>query len=116
MRNKHIVENHISWLINSWSSYFWWDDWLGIGALGGYSLDNSRPNNIKLSHFIVNGNWNELMVRQDAPPLLVPKILSTRFHYQEGVLDEAIWKPNDSGKFSRSSAKEIIRQKKGFDQ
>lgn len=112
MKNKHTVENHISWKINSGSSYFWWDEWLGIGALAGYKLYNSRPNNIRLSHFIVNGHWNELMVRQHAPPLLVPKILSTRFHYQEGVLDKAIWKANDSGKFNCSSAWEIIRQKK----
>lgn len=51
------------------------------------------------------------MVRFYAPPLLVPKILVTQFQFQEGLSDEAIWKPNDNGAFSCSSAWEVIRQR-----
>lgn len=60
----------------------------------------------------MEGHWNETKLRQWAPALLVPKILSTTVHYQEGILDAAVWKPNDSGEFTCSSAWETIRQKK----
>ena len=33
MKNRHKVEEHIKWQINSGSCSFWWDDLLGIGAL-----------------------------------------------------------------------------------
>ncbi|WMV45627.1 hypothetical protein MTR67_039012 [Solanum verrucosum] len=57
------------------------------------------------------GTWNETMVRQWVPPLLVPKILSFPIHYQEQIPDEAIWKLTVDGLFSCSSAWEITRHK-----
>ncbi|WMV30126.1 hypothetical protein MTR67_023511 [Solanum verrucosum] len=65
-----------------------------------------------VSQFLLNGQWNEAMVRRYVPPLLVPRILSTQIHYQTGVQDIAIWQPNESGIFSCSSAWDLIRQKK----
>ena len=37
MKNKITVEDHIGWKINSGSCSFWWDDWLGVGALANYT-------------------------------------------------------------------------------
>uniref|UniRef100_A0A0V0IU37 Putative ovule protein n=1 Tax=Solanum chacoense TaxID=4108 RepID=A0A0V0IU37_SOLCH len=42
MRNKIKVEEHIGWTINSGSCSFWWDDWLGVGALANYTAGSFR--------------------------------------------------------------------------
>ena len=48
-------------------------------------------------------------------PLLIPHILQTTINYQEGVEDTAIWIPEEDGKFSISSAWDMIRKKKNID-
>lgn len=112
MRNKHLVEAHIRWKLNSGNFFFWWDNWLGTGALGNHNSNVSSLNNSRVSQFLVNGEWNDNMVRQQVPPLLIPQILQTRFDYQEGVPDDAIWEPTDSGMFTYASAWSTIKQKK----
>ncbi|KAH0702355.1 hypothetical protein KY285_016633 [Solanum tuberosum] len=111
MRNKGIAETQIKWKINSGNSSFWWDDWLGEGPLTSYCTHVTSLNTTKISQFLVGGTWNETMVRQWVPPLLVPKILSFPIHYQEQIPDEAIWKLTVDGLFSCSSAWEITRHK-----
>ncbi|XP_055807012.1 uncharacterized protein LOC129875801 [Solanum dulcamara] len=36
MKNKHNVEPHIQWQIQSGSCLFWWDNWLGVGPLANF--------------------------------------------------------------------------------
>ncbi|KAG5570444.1 hypothetical protein H5410_060210, partial [Solanum commersonii] len=98
MKNKHKVEEHIRWKINSGSCSIWWDDWLGDGALAKHTTHISSLNNSKVSHFLV-------------PLLLIPQILNTNFQYQEGLEDSAIWKPNEQGSFSCASARDIFTRK-----
>lgn len=112
MTNKGLAENYISWKLRSGSCCFWWDDWLGIGALAQHRIVGTRPGSTKVSQFLIDGRWNEEMIRQHVSPLLVPQILSTQFHFQEGVADTPIWKPNESGTFTCSSAWELVRAKK----
>jgi len=52
------------------------------------------------------------MVRQHAPPLLIPKFLKVQIQFQEGVADQPIWKLTDNGKFTCASAWESIRNKR----
>ncbi|WMV32823.1 hypothetical protein MTR67_026208 [Solanum verrucosum] len=111
MRNKGIADTQIKWKSNSGNSFFWWDDWFGEGPLASYCPHVTSLNTTKISQFLVGGTWNETMVRQWVPPLLVPKILSFPIHYQEQIPDEAIWKLTVDGLFSCSSAWEITRQK-----
>lgn len=111
MTNKHTLEAHIFWKIHSGNSSFWWYDWLGECAIAKYSTTVSSLNNIPVSYFLEGGQWNESLVRQHAPPLLVPHILNTKVQYQEGVLDEPVWKLTDGGHFSCASAWEICRNK-----
>ncbi|WMV30204.1 hypothetical protein MTR67_023589 [Solanum verrucosum] len=73
--------------------------------------DQFGLNTTTISQFLVGGNWNETMVRQWVPPLLIPKIFSFPIHYQEQTPDEAIWKLTVDGLFSCSSAWEHIRNK-----
>ncbi|WMV30199.1 hypothetical protein MTR67_023584 [Solanum verrucosum] len=111
-KNKDKVEDHITWKIRSGSCSFWRDDWLGMSALAKYTTSISSRNNATIAHFLVNGEWNERKLRQQVPPLLIPHILSTKFQYQQGDKDTAVWNPNDSGNFSCASAWKICRRRK----
>lgn len=113
MTNKVEAETHIKWIIRSGTCSFWWDDWLGVGPLANHRITDTRPNNIRISEFLIDGNWNKDMVRQTAPPpLLISKILNTNFQFQQGIPDRPVWKPNASGHFTCSSAWDVVRQKK----
>lgn len=52
------------------------------------------------------------MMRKDAPPSLVHKILSTTVRYQANIPDQPIWKPNSSGLFTCSSPWDLERKKR----
>lgn len=51
MKNKAIVESQIQWRINSGSSSFWWDDWLGDDPLAPQCNHITSLNNTTISHF-----------------------------------------------------------------
>ncbi|WMV58521.1 hypothetical protein MTR67_051906 [Solanum verrucosum] len=82
------------------------------GALAKHTNHISNLNNATIAYFLVNGKRNERKLRQQVPPLLIPHILGTNFQYQQGVKDTAVWKPNESGKFSCASAWEICRNRR----
>ncbi|KAK4733796.1 hypothetical protein R3W88_008057 [Solanum pinnatisectum] len=83
MKNKSIVEENITWKINSGNCSFWWDDWLGKGALAYYTTNISNLNNATIAHFLINGKWNYRKLRNQFPPQLITHILSTKFQYQQ---------------------------------
>ncbi|WMV30173.1 hypothetical protein MTR67_023558 [Solanum verrucosum] len=112
MKNKTLIEPHITWKVHSGNNLFWWDDFLGEGQLAHHCDNTTSLNNTPVSYFIENGTWNETLIRQEVPPLLIPKILRCRIHYQAGVEDTTVWKPNENGVFSCSSAWNICRKKK----
>ncbi|KAK4706536.1 hypothetical protein R3W88_033903 [Solanum pinnatisectum] len=64
MKNKNILETHITWKINSGSCSFGWDDWIGRGALAKHNVNISSLNNATIVHFLINGEWNEMKLRQ----------------------------------------------------
>ncbi|KAG5630025.1 hypothetical protein H5410_001742 [Solanum commersonii] len=76
MQNKHTMESHISWKLNSVSCQFWWDNWLAIGPLSHHINISVRFNNSSVSQFLIQGSWIEGMLRQHVPPHLVRKILN----------------------------------------
>ncbi|KAK4717860.1 hypothetical protein R3W88_016198 [Solanum pinnatisectum] len=112
LKNRSMMEKNIRWKINSGNCSFWWDDWLGVGALGNLTSGISSQNNTKVHHFLTEGKWNEVKLRQHVPPRVVHQILRVDIQIQEGVKDEAIWKHRDDGNFTCSSALEIYRKKK----
>lgn len=114
-RIRKDVESHIKWQIQSCTCSFWWDNWIGEGPLAIHGVNISSLNNIVLLKFIVNGNWNERLIRQHVNPLIVPKILQTNINFDEGNADKAIWTPNENGLFTIASAWDIIRKKRHQD-
>lgn len=109
------MEPYIKWHIHLGTCSFWWDNWLGHGFLANYCGYISSLNNSLLSKFLIDGKWNERLVRQHVPPLVVPNILQTTFKYHEGMTDKAIWIPEENGNFTIASAWEIIRKKRHTD-
>ncbi|XP_059289514.1 uncharacterized protein LOC132043044 [Lycium ferocissimum] len=112
MHNKLIAESYIQWRVNSGTCSFWWDDWLGIGPLANYRLESNRANNITVSQFLIEGQWNIDMINQIAPPQLVQTILTTQIDYNEHIPDQAIWKLTSGGEFTCSTAWNLVRQSK----
>ncbi|XP_055826362.1 uncharacterized protein LOC129894731 [Solanum dulcamara] len=72
MKNKHKVEPHIQWQIQSGSCLFWWDNWLGVGPLAQFNNNSCRLNNTTVSAFMDNGQWTTDLLIQQAPPQMVP--------------------------------------------
>ena len=83
-----------------------------MGAISNICDNISSLNNSTVSEFLQNGTWNESIIRQNVPPILVPDILQTSFHYNPENTDNAIWTPEYNGKFSIASAWEVIRKKR----
>lgn len=86
LQNKPKMEPHIQWEICSGTSYFWWDNWLGVGPLAHHTVGVSRLNNTRVTDFLNNGQWDVHKILQVAPPLLIPSILSHGFLYNADKL------------------------------
>ena len=114
-KNRHKVESLIKWSIHSGTCSFWWDNWLENVSLANHCAHISSLNNSRLADFFIDGKWNESLISQHVPPLLIPKILQTNFKYKEGKEDTAIWIPDETGNFTISSAWEVIRKKISHD-
>ncbi|XP_049378041.1 uncharacterized protein LOC125842768 [Solanum stenotomum] len=112
MHNKHKIEEHIHWKLNSGNCSFWWDNWLGMGPLAYQSTGSNRFNQITVADFWLEGRWNLNMLLQQAPNSQLANILATELHIQQGIPDQAVWKPNSDGTFSCSSAWNVIREKR----
>ncbi|KAG5605798.1 hypothetical protein H5410_027290 [Solanum commersonii] len=112
MRNKHKVETHIHWKINSGSCSFWWDNWLGIGPLAQYSIKSNRFNTETVSDFMEGGQWNMEKILQQAPQAYVHNILPVQLQLLLGIDDQPVWSLNASGEFTCTSAWNVIREQR----
>ncbi|XP_071939975.1 uncharacterized protein [Coffea arabica] len=94
------VEISMLWLVNDGSCHFWYDNWLGSGAL---FLRATVILHLSFHSSIKNGIW-------DVSPLshLLPsEIVSSILHHPVpagGSADEVIWMPTQSRKFTLASA------------
>ncbi|KAK6782003.1 hypothetical protein RDI58_019799 [Solanum bulbocastanum] len=112
MHNKLKVEENIQWKINTGNCSFWWDNWLGVGPLARFSRHSHRLNNKKVADFWINGQWKYRLLTQQAPSCQLANILATEIHIQYGKFDQAIWTLTNDGKFTCSSAWNVIREKR----
>ena len=69
------VELSMLWLLQDGSCHFWYDNWLGSGAL---FLRVPMVLNLSFSDFINQGHWNVQSLAQTLPQEVIPSILGTR--------------------------------------
>ncbi|XP_027081100.2 uncharacterized protein [Coffea arabica] len=100
------VEFSMLWVAKEGACHFWYDNWLGCGA-----LFLQVPVNLELSfhNFINNGHWDVNLLYHTIPKEYVSYILQQPIP-EEGSEVEVFWMPTTSGKFSIHSAFQDIRQ------
>ncbi|XP_027098892.2 uncharacterized protein [Coffea arabica] len=100
------VELSMVWLVNDGSCHFWYDNWLGSGAL---CLRAPVDLSLSFCNFITNGHWDASLLSRTLPGDIVPSILQYPVP-DGGCADEVIWVPSTSGTFTLASAFRDVRQ------
>ena len=100
------VELSMLWVAKDGACHFWYDNWLGGGAL---FLRATVFPNLSFGNFITNGQWDANRLYQYLPYEMVNSILNHPLPEESGEA-EVIWMPTNSGNFTVSSAFREIRQ------
>ena len=99
------VELSMMWLVHVGLGSFWYDNWLGNGAL---FLKSSIVPNLSFRDFIANRKWDFHLLSQVFPMEITSSIL-LQLVLDNGRADEVIWLLTKFGKFSLSSAFHEVR-------
>ena len=83
------VELSMLWLVQDGSCHFWYDNWLGSGAL---FLRAPVLLNLSFRDFIIHGHWNVHLLAQMLPPEVIPTVLRTPVPMEQQA-DEVVWMP-----------------------
>nr|XP_027090223.1 uncharacterized protein LOC113711258 [Coffea arabica] len=94
------------WVVNARSCNFWFDNWLGSGALCLKAMVNPI---LSFKDFLTNGDWNGAMLRQYIPQECIPLILQHPVPNGD-CRDEVVWSQTALGKFTLASAFQEVRQ------
>ncbi|XP_071909633.1 uncharacterized protein [Coffea arabica] len=100
------VELSMLWLVHDGSCHFWYDNWLGTGAL--FLLVSVVPN-LSFRTFIVTGHWDVSLLSHTFPVEIVSSILQLPVPHG-GYADEVVWTPSLSGTFTLASAFQEVWQ------
>ena len=104
---REIVEQHITFIVHSRNSNFWFDNWLGSGPL---ALRLGSVSDHKVSDFFIDGGWNFRLMGLWVPPSIINEIrLLSLPQFEYGVEDLMIWAPSQSGVVTLSSAFNLVR-------
>nr|XP_027066533.1 uncharacterized protein LOC113692333 [Coffea arabica] len=99
------AELSMVWLVQDGSCHFWYDNWLGCGAL---FLRAPVVLNLSFRDFIIQGRWNAQLLSQVLPRDIIAVVLSKSVPNEQSA-DEVVWMPTRSGKFSLASAYQEVR-------
>ena len=100
-----VAEKHICWSLDSGSSSFWHDNWLGMEPL--YKQVESFQEH-SVADFVMEGRWDLQSLNRVLPPGWVQQVLGVA-PPTAAKADEMIWAPTNSGEFTISSAYQIMR-------
>ena len=100
------VELSMLWLVNEGSCSFWYNNWLGNGAL---FLKVSVNLALLFRDFIVDGKWDSNLLSQVFPTEITASILQHPIPDGRSP-EEVVWMPTTSGDFSLPSAFQEVRQ------
>ncbi|XP_071933873.1 uncharacterized protein [Coffea arabica] len=98
------------WVVNAGSCNFWYDKWLGSGALCLKAIVNPT---LSVKDFLTNGEWNGAMLRQYIPQEIIALILEHPVPSGDHH-DELVWSQTASGKFMLASAFQEVRQARNY--
>ncbi|XP_027067488.1 uncharacterized protein [Coffea arabica] len=100
------VELSMVWLVNGGTCNFWFDNWMGSGAL---CLKTTATPGLNFKDFIANGVWDVNRLGQHVTQEQLHQILRYPVPSSESN-DEVIWRLTASGKFTLASTFHDIRQ------
>ncbi|XP_075086240.1 uncharacterized protein LOC142168960 [Nicotiana tabacum] len=112
---KDEVEHQVWWQLKNGNSYFWYDNWTGLGALYHASgLDHWCDESINhVDEMVENGAWNELLLRELLLDELADHILETITPPSNlSLKDKPWWKLETKGHFTVKSAWQYIRKRR----
>ena len=90
------AELSMQWLVNDGTCDFWYDNWLGNGAL---FFKVPGQGDLSFRDFIVDGKWNSVRLAQYLPRDITAMILQHLTPEGERP-DEVVWVSTTSGSFS----------------
>ncbi|XP_070049029.1 uncharacterized protein [Nicotiana tomentosiformis] len=109
------LEYQVWWQLKNGSSYFWYDNWTGLGTLyhtsgTGHWCDES----IKyVDEVMENGTWNEVLLRELLPEEIAEHILEKIAPpAHQSMKDKPWWKLETNGQFIVKSAWHYIRKRR----
>ncbi|XP_060202597.1 uncharacterized protein LOC132631015 [Lycium barbarum] len=113
------IEQEIWWETHNGTAKFWYDNWTKLRALhyvvpDDFIIDDSVED---VSHFITEEGWNEDLLHHYLPEEIVNHVVKElKVHIEEGQWDKPWWMMISTGKFTVSSAWELLRQRANYSQ
>ncbi|XP_060198361.1 uncharacterized protein LOC132627183 [Lycium barbarum] len=109
---KRKMDNHILWKIGKGDIAIWYDNWTSLGSLVNYLPEDRKPRNQKLFEVLVNGQWRwggwDLLL----PNEVIQTIQDMHISLDNSKMDRSVWTAEENGKFSVSSAWQILRNRR----
>ncbi|XP_059306276.1 uncharacterized protein LOC132057675 [Lycium ferocissimum] len=110
---KDVGENEIWWQVKQGDSYFWLDNWTGLGALcqilpPSFNMDRTV---VLIKELKSDEGWDEERLREILPGTIVEHIVHSIRPPTGTEHDKPFWKPDTKGKFSVKTAFQLIRQR-----
>nr|XP_033514683.1 uncharacterized protein LOC117279308 [Nicotiana tomentosiformis] len=111
-RDKYEVEQNIIWLPGKGYVSFWYDNWLGLGPLYIHLPTNAKPKDVKIIEVLTQGSWQLDSMGIEVPESVRDEVFRHQITLSPTSPNRVIWAADTNGKFSITSAWELLRDKK----
>ena len=101
---REVAEQNLWWVVRFGQCNFWFDNWLGSGPLC-QRLQSVSDHLVR--DFVVNGRWNQQLLRQRVPDDIVLEIV-TKSAPVGSADDCTVWDLTESRHFSIASFYAIL--------
>ncbi|XP_060195138.1 uncharacterized protein LOC132624361 [Lycium barbarum] len=111
---RDLIEQEIWWQVKQGNSYFWLDNWTGMGAL----YQNMPPDFIfdrtvvLVQEMMLEEEWDEGRLMEILPGNIVEHIIQNiKPPNPDGVQDKPFWKLHTRGKFTMGTTFNLLRRR-----
>ncbi|XP_060182379.1 uncharacterized protein LOC132612052 [Lycium barbarum] len=104
---RRYCEHNINWKVGKGNLSFWWDNWTGNGPLAQLIHQGYKSKKIKVSDYIIDGEWNTDKLLNLDPNSMIMDIKNIKI-YNDGI-DFPTWTPDHNGIFTCKSAWKSLR-------